>query len=100
MVLRHGNDWLMFLGGTIRVHFQLLVNTFREKGLGPLWRGSATQQSTVVELTYFGRWACLGSRQIGHAPIRGSFPNVSCTGPSATAVSVSVTVKVITIPVI
>src|SRR5438093_756887 len=39
-----------------------------------------------------------GLRQIGHGPIRGSFPKMSCTGPSVTAVSVSVTVRVITRP--
>jgi len=39
-----------------------------------------------------------GFREIGHRTIRGSFPNSSRTGPSVTAVSVSVTVRVITCP--
>ena len=41
-----------------------------------------------------------GRLQIGHGPIWGSFPKVNRTEPSVTAVSVSVTVRVITLPAI
>src|SRR5947207_13479223 len=47
-----------------------------------------------------GQSVTRGLRQIGHGPIRGSFPSSSCTGPSVTAVSVSVMVSVITRPLV
>src|SRR6267142_3013629 len=39
-------------------------------------------------------------RQIGHGPMRGSLPKLSCTGPSVNVVSVSVIVSVMLLPTI
>src|SRR5439155_716531 len=52
--------------------------------------GSLTPQSSCNDVAY-RLVRTRFTRQIGHGPIRGSLPRVSCTGPRVTAVSARVT---------